>query len=131
MIHVSRRKAWGAASWLALSLPLLTVSCGNAGGPFQRTENFSNGTGGQSGVICPTIVSADPPMIYPANGATGVPTTIGVIYFSGSASVYSQGQIELTASPGGAGSRQQAPGPVAEPRHITGRVRSARARRGS
>jgi hypothetical protein len=41
-------------------------------------------------------------MIYPANGAAGVPTNIGVIYFSGSASVYSQGQVELTASPGGA-----------------------------
>jgi predicted DNA-binding transcriptional regulator AlpA len=36
-----------------------------------------------------------------------------------------------TASPGWAGSRQQTPGPVVEPRHITGRVRSARARRGS
>jgi len=52
---------------LALGLASLVVSC--AASP----TNY--------GYPCPALIGVGPPMIFPANGATGVPTNVGLIYF--------------------------------------------------
>ena len=99
MAHLPKATA-SVIARLVFGLTFFMVACGNSGGPAFVRGNNNLGT--NLVAICPAVELKDPPMIYPANGATGVPTSIGIIYFSGSASVYSQAEVELTASPGGA-----------------------------
>lgn len=96
---------------LVLALAVLTASCSTGGTP------VTAGGGGVAapqggGVICPDIVTVPPPMIFPANGATGVPTNIGTIYFGGNGP---GADIELTSSSGPAiigGALLAAPAPL-------------------
>ena len=90
-----------AGGWLVFGLTVFIVSCGNSGGTTTFVRGDNN-LGQSSGVVCPAVEIKAAPMIFPANGATGVSPNIGLIYFSGSASIYSQAEVELTASPGGA-----------------------------
>lgn len=62
-------------------------------------------------MLCPAI-APDPTMLSPANGATSVPTNIGLIYFAGSAS---PNEVELTTAAGSSifgGTFVAAPSPV-------------------
>lgn len=86
---------------LALGLATLLVSC----------TSSPTGYGG----ACPANGVLDPPMIFPANGATGVPTNVGTIYFGAPDNQPSaQVAVELT-TPGSAvvgGALVAAPSPL-------------------
>jgi hypothetical protein len=72
--------------WLALALAVFMVSCSTSGN--------TNGNG-----PC-ALLLVNPQMISPANGATGVPTNIGLMYFAGPAGEYTHADVVLTPAAG-------------------------------